>query len=352
MSVKYGKFIPPKIEFKGDITKMKIVTKVKLGFAFASRPMLFKGYLVFHFDKSLAFYNKNTFNLVSKFAFAEEGEEEDEIFSFKEIDEDTLLITNNISARFVRFSEPEPKKLTYEVIQEIKETQYYYLGEKLSNGLVLLGGNDKKYSFYKLEHYEADKRVSKDNLYKKVGEIENVHNVYSDDTPHIIDLNSGYLFSMMNDDNNIKLIQYEGDFKIITSLDGYTLHDAGLISDRFILLKGLTYPKYYTWLFDLEKLKVVKEWETENNDGFVQVISENRFLTGDSDKQRFALQEVKEENGDFILKDIYATNFQGFESFYGNIFLDEKSFITIAEDNYSAEEDYKSPCYVVIFKCE
>ena len=44
------------------------------------------------------------------------------------------------------------------------------------------------------------------NLYKKVGEIENVHNVYSDDTPHIIDLNSGYLFSMMNDDNNIKLI--------------------------------------------------------------------------------------------------------------------------------------------------
>ena len=36
----------------------------------------------------------------------------------------------------------------------------------------------------------------------------------------------------------------------------------------------------------------------------------------------------------------------------GNIFLDEKSFITIAEDKYSEEEDYKSPCYVVIFKCE
>ena len=185
-----------------------------------------------------------------------------------------------------------------------------------------------------------------------MGEIENVHNVYNDDTPHIIDLNSGYLFSMMNDDNNIKLIQYEGDFKIITSLDGYTLHDAGLISDKFILLKGLTYPKFYTWLFDLEKLKIVKEWETPYNDGFVQVISKNRFLTGEGDKQRFALQEVIEENGDYILKDIYVTNYQGFESFYGNIFLDEKSFITIAEDHYSSEEDYKSPCYVVIFKCE
>ena len=109
MSVKYGKFIPPKIEFKGDITKMKVVTKVKLGYAFASRPIIFKGYLVFHFDKSLAFYNQNTFNLISKFAFAEE-DDEDEIFSFKEIDEDTLLITNNTSARFVRFSESEPKK--------------------------------------------------------------------------------------------------------------------------------------------------------------------------------------------------------------------------------------------------
>jgi hypothetical protein len=351
MSIKYGKFIPPKIEFKGDITKMKIVTKVKLGFAFASRPLLFKGYLVFHFDKSLAFYNPNTYTLLSKFVFAGE-EEDDEIFSFKPIDEDTLLITNYYSARLVRFSEPEPKKLSYEVIQEIKETEYYYLGEKLSNDLILLGGNDKKYSFYKLEHYDSDKRVSKDNLYKKIGEIEDVHNVYSDDTAHIIDLNSGYLFSMMNDDSNIKLIQYEGDFKIITSLDGYQLHDAGLISDKLILLKGLNYPKFYTWLFDLEKLKIVKEWETPNNDGFVQVTSENRFLTGEADSQRFALQEVKEENGEYFLKDVYATDYQGFESFYGNIFLDEKSFMTIAEDKYSVEEDYKSPCYIVVFKCE
>ena len=346
--IKYAKYIPPKIEFNGDITKMKIVTKVKLGYAFASRPMFFMGYLVFHFNKALNFYNPNSYNLVYKAEFAE-GEEE--ILSFKKIDEDTLLITNDESARIIRFNEAEPKKITYEVIQEIKETSFYYLGEILSNDLLLLGGLDKKYVFYKLEHYEADKRPNKENLYKKVGEIENVHNVYDDDNPRIVDLNRGYLFSLMNDDKNIKIIQYEGDFKIIKSLDGYTLHDAGLISDKYLVLKGLEYPKYYTWLFDLEQLKVVKTWETPYNDGFVQITSQNRFLTG-SDESRFALQEIKEENGDFILKDIYVTDYQGFVSFFGNIFLDEKTFLTLAEDKYSVEQDYKSPCYIVVFKCE
>jgi len=47
-----------------------------------------------------------------------------------------------------------------------------------------------------------------------------------------------------------------------------------------------------------------------------------------------------------------TTGFQGFERFYGNIFLDEKTFITLAEDKYSAEHDYKSPTYIVVFKCE
>ena len=346
--IKYAKYIPPNIEFKGDITKMKIVTKIKLGYAFTSRPMIFKGYLVIQIDKGLSFYNQNTYKLIYTVNFAE-GEEE--ILGLTKLDDDTLIITNENSAKIVRFFENEPKKITYEVIQEIKDTEYYYLAEILSNGLLLLGGIDKKYVFYQLEHYEANRQANKDNLYKKIGEIENVHNVYDDDAPRIKDLNNGYLFSMMNDDNNIKLIQYEGDFKIITSLDGYTLHDAALISDRYLVLKGLTYPKFYTWLFDLEQLKVVKTWQTPNNDRFVEVISENKFLTGDEDTKRFALQEIKEENGDFILKDIYVTDFQGFEGFYWKIFLDEKSFLTLAEDKYSTEEDYKSPSYIVVFKC-
>ena len=291
------------------------------------------------------FYNSTTYTQVFKEDFTN-----DELFVVKKLDDDTLLINDNEKAKIVRFYENEPKKITYEIIQEIKDTEFYYLGEILSNGLLLLGGLDKKYSFYRLEHHEADKKVNKNNLYKKIGELNNVHNVYDDDVPHIIDLNSGYLFSMMNDDKNIKLIQYEGDFKIIKSWDGYTLHDAGLISDKYIVLKGLTYPEYFTWLLDLEKLEIVKTWKTPNNDSFVQVIAKNKFLTGTDN--RFALQEIKEENGDFVLNDLMTTGFQGFERFYGNIFLDEKTFITLAEDKYSAEHDYKSPTYIVVFKCE
>ena len=343
--IKYAKFIPPEIEFKGNIEKMEILSKVILGYTFAHSPFYFMGYYVFRMDKSVVFYNSTTYTQVFKEDFTN-----DELFVVKKLDDDTLLMNDNENAKIVRFYENEPKKITYEIIQEIKDTEYYYLGEILSNGLLLLGGLDKKYRFYRLEHHEADKKVNKNNLYKKIGELSNVHNVYDDDVPHIIDLNSGYLFSMMNDDKNIKLIQYEGDFKIIKSWDGYTLHDAGLISDKYIVLKGLTYPEYFTWLLDLEKLEIVKTWKTPNNDSFVQVIAKNKFLTGTDN--RFALQEIKEENGDFVLNDLMTTGFQGFERFYGNIFLDEKTFITLAEDKYSAEHDYKSPTYIVVFKCE
>ena len=343
--IKYAKFIQPEIEFKGNIEKMEILSKVILGYTFAHSPFFFMGYYVFRMDISVVFYNSTTYTQVFKEDFTN-----DELFVVKKLDDDTLLINDNEKAKIVRFYENEPKKITYEIIQEFKDTEFYYLGEILSNGLLLLGGLDKKYSFYRLEHHEADKKVNKNNLYKKIGELNNVHNVYDDDVPHIIDLNSGYLFSMMNDDKNIKLIQYEGDFKIIKSWDGYTLHDAGLISDKYIVLKGLTYPEYFTWLLDLEKLEIVKTWKTPNNDSFVQVIAKNKFLTGTDN--RFALQEIKEENGDFVLNDLMTTGFQGFERFYGNIFLDEKTFITLAEDKYSAEHDYKSPTYIVVFKCE
>ena len=121
--IKYAKYIPPNIEFKGDITKMKIVTKIKLGYAFTSRPMIFKGYLVIQIDKGLSFYNQNTYKLIYTVNFAE-GEEE--ILGLTKLDDDTLIITNENSAKIVRFFENEPKKITYEVIQEIKDTEYYY----------------------------------------------------------------------------------------------------------------------------------------------------------------------------------------------------------------------------------
>ena len=338
-TTKYAKFIPPKIEFKGDLTKMQVKNKIDFGDQYLSRLIIFKGYIILNFENGIAFYEKETYTKVFQENFST-----DDISSIKIIDDDTILLTAIDKTRIIRFKEEEPKKITYQIIQEITDTDFYYIGEILSNGLLLLAGGDKKYVFYQLENYVADRRVSEINLFKKIGEIENVHNVYNDDVARVIDLNSGYLFSMMNDDKNIKIIQYEGEFKIIKSIDGYQLHDACLISDKYIVLKGLRLPQYYTWLFDVEKLEVVKEWETPENDGLVYCISENKFFT--SSTLSFGISVIEKKNEDFEMKEIWI-KYEGvkdeydFEKqFISILILNEKSFIGCT---------YKS--FLVVIEC-
>ena len=339
-TTKYAKFIPPKIEFKGDLTKMQVKNEIDFGDQYLSRLIIFKGYIILNFENGIAFYEKETYTKIFQENFST-----DDISSIKIIDDDTILLTAIDKTRIIRFKEEEPKKITYQIIQEITDTDFYYIGEILSNGLLLLAGGDKKYVFYQLENYVADRRVSEINLFKKIGEIENVHNVYNDDVARVIDLNSGYLFSMMNDDKNIKIIQYEGEFKIIKSIDGYQLHDACLISDKYIVLKGLRLPQYYTWLFDVEKLEVVKEWETPENDGLVYCISENKFFT--SSTLSFGISVIEKKNEDFEMKEIYRIKYEGvkdeydFEKqFISILILNEKSFIGCT---------YKS--FLVVIEC-
>ena len=339
-TTKYAKFIPPKIEFKGDLTKMQVKNEIDFGDQYLSRLIIFKGYIILNFENGIAFYEKETYKKIFQENFST-----DDISSIKIIDDDTILLTAIDKTRIIRFKEEEPKKITYQIIQEITDTDFYYIGEILSNGLLLLAGGDKKYVFYQLENYVADRRVSEINLFKKIGEIENVHNVYNDDVARVIDLNSGYLFSMMNDDKNIKIIQYEGEFKIIKSIDGYQLHDACLISDKYIVLKGLRLPQYYTWLFDVEKLEVVKEWETPENDGLVYCISENKFFT--SSTLSFGISVIEKKNEDFEMKEIYRIKYEGvkdeydFEKqFISILILNEKSFIGCT---------YKS--FLVVIEC-
>lgn len=326
-TTKYAKFIPPKIEFKGDLSKMQVKNKIDFGDQYISRLLIFKGYIILNVENGIAFYEKETYTKVFQENFST-----DDISSIKIIDDDTILLAAIDKTRIIRFKEEEPKKITYQIIQEITDTDYYYIGEILSNGLLLLAGGDKKYVFYQLENYVADRRVSEINLFKKIGEIENVHNVYNDDVARVIDLNSGYLLSMMNDDKNIKIIQYEGEFKIIKSIDGYQLHDVCLISDKYVVLKGLRLPQFYTWLFDVEKLEIVKEWETPENDGFVYCISENKFFT--SSTLSFGISVIEKKNDDLEMKDIYRIKYEGvkdeydFEKqFIGILILNEKSFI-------------------------
>ena len=338
-TTKYAKFIPPKIEFKGDLTKMQVKNKIDFGDQYLSRLIIFKGYIILNFENGIAFYEKETYKKIFQENFST-----DDISSIKIIDDDTILLTAIDKTRIIRFKEEEPKKITYQIIQEITDTDFYYIGEILSNGLLLLAGGDKKYVFYQLENYVADRRVSEINLFKKIGEIENVHNVYNDDVARVIDLNSGYLFSMMNDDKNIKIIQYEGEFKIIKSIDGYQLHDACLISDKYIVLKGLRLPQYYTWLFDVEKLEVVKEWETPENDGLVYCISENKFFT--SSTLSFGISVIEKKNEDFEMKEIWI-KYEGVKDEYDF----EKQFISILKKKKKSFIGCTYKSFLVVIEC-
>ena len=130
---KLAKYIPPKIEFKSDLNKLTVVTTIDFNDEFISRPKLFFGYLILNVKKGINFYDK-TYNLIYNKNFVGNNEE-DEILGIKILDEETLIISATDKVSITRFYEKEPKKITCEIIQEISDTQYYYLNEILSNNL-------------------------------------------------------------------------------------------------------------------------------------------------------------------------------------------------------------------------
>ena len=82
----------------------------------------------------------------------------------------------------------------------------------------------------------------------------------------------------------------------------------------------------------VEKLEVVKEWETPENDGLVYCISENKFFT--SSTLSFGISVIEKKNEDFEMKEIYRIKYEGvkdeydFEKqFISILILNEKSFI-------------------------
>lgn len=153
----------------------------------------------------------------------------------------------------------------------------------------------------------------------------------------------------MNDDNNIKVIQYYPPSKvgIIKSQNKIGLHNAGLISDKYLILMGLLYPTYYSWLMDTETLEIVKKWKTPQNDSFNCLLCENKFLY--SSTYRIGCDEFYIENGEFKRKTIYETYFkedksEDFDGSFGvSTFLDETTFIALDFDGklmfFSCEQD-------------
>ena len=350
---KLAVFKPPKIEFKGDITKMKVLQKIPFETSHLDRIVPFKNYLLVNLGNAIAFLEKDTYKII----FKQELEVE-EIIAINIVDEDTLIIVSFDKLRIIRFEENEPKKFTYEIIQEICDTELYYAGFVLSDDLLLAAGEDGKYSFYKLEKYDTDKKLSKNNLYKKIGEVENIHKILIEDLPTIIDLNNGFIISFTHCASDIAVVQYDEGFKLIKKIieKKYEWDTAELISDKYVLFKALGSPDYNTCLFDVQKLELVKSWDTDIRDNFIQAISQNKFFAG-SDK-KFTICELKEDNAEIIIKEIYVTDYQGFDCFAYPFILDEKSFLTCAfEKPQNADSDDSEGMeprnsYLVIFQCE
>ena len=346
-------FNPPKIEFKGDITKMKILHKIPYQTSHLDRMYFFKGYILVNLGNGVAFLDKDTYNIIFKQEFEIEG-----ILGINILDDDTLIIASFDKLRIIRFEEKEPKKFTYEIIQEICDTQLYYAGMILSNGLLLAAGEDEKFSFYKLENYDTDKNLSKNNLYKKIGEVNNVHKVLLEDLPTIIDLNNRLIISYTHCGSDIAVIQYDGEIKLIKKIIDYKYEwdTAELISDKYVLFKALGDPHYNTCLFDVEKLELVKAWDTEIRDNFIQPICQNKFFAGSDN--RFTICELKECNDEINIKEIFVTDYQGFDCFIYPFMLDEKTFLTCAfdkppnEDSYDSEDMEQRNSYLVVFQCE
>ena len=347
----------PKIEFKGDITKMKILHKIPYEAYHLDRILLFKNYFLINQGKGIAFVEKDTYKII----FSQKIEVE-EIQEINIIDEDTFIIVAFDKLRIIRFEEKEPKKFAYEIIQEICETELYYAGMILSNGLLLAAGEDEKFSFYKLEKYDIDKKLSKNNLYKKIGEVENVHKVLMEDLPRIIDLKNGFIISFTNCFSDIAVVQYNKEFTLIKKIIENTLEwdTAELISDKYVLFTGVGNGVCNTCLFDVEKLELVNTWDHDDRIFFLHAIGKNKFFEG-NDKQ-FKLCELKEDNGEFIIKEIFVTDYQGFDVFVYPFILDEKSFLTCAYDKPPNSEDYDDDldinyleqrnAYLVVFQCE
>lgn len=342
---KIAKLIPPQLMFKGNVSKRKLI-KEQVFEGFVSNLNIFRNYILLTVESELRFYKKDlTLTLVFSLEKFVKGSEE--IFSLNLINDETIVIATSDRVRIYNFYEKEPNKITSELIQEITGTELYGVNEKLNNGFLLLGGYDRKYSFYELP--KKNEKVSKDNKYQVSFVLDKVHNVYDDDVPGIVDLNNGRLFSWSNDDKNIKVIQYYPPPKvgIIKSQNKIGLHNAGLISDKYILLMGLIYPTYYSWLMDTESLEIVKRWKTPENDSFNCLLCENKFLY--SSTYRIGCDVFYIENGEFKRKTIYETYFkedksEDFDGCFGvRTFLDETTFITIDFNGklmfFSCEQD-------------
>ena len=84
-----AKFIPPKIVFKGNIQKKKIIKEIHFGDKFISNLTLFKTYILITVASELHFYT-NSLNLIYQHKFVDDNEEE--VLSLTNYNDETLIM--------------------------------------------------------------------------------------------------------------------------------------------------------------------------------------------------------------------------------------------------------------------
>ena len=146
-----AKYIPPKIEFKSDLYNLSLETTLDFNDSILSSFKLFLGYIILNVKNSICFYDK-IFNLTLKYEIFKKEDKDNEILGTQIFEEDNLIISATDKVRVEKFYEKEPKKITHETIQEICDTEFYFLNKFLSNNYLLLSGLHKNYVFYQLEN--------------------------------------------------------------------------------------------------------------------------------------------------------------------------------------------------------
>ena len=317
---KLAQFIPPKVAFKGDFSQRSLIIKKEFSPRYISNLTLFQHNILITIDSELQIYNK-IFKLIFTNKF---GKNKDDILSLNPINEETISIACLYEVYIVNFYQRN-NKITYEIIQNINDSNLYEVNKLLNNGYLILGGSDKKYSFYKKE--KNNEPINANNKYILLNQILIGHYLDYEYYPAVIDLNNGRILSSSSYDNNIKIIEYYPEQRIIKNIDDYMLFNARLISGKYVLLMGLDYPKYYSWLMDTETFEFVKKWETPDDDLIECVLGENLFLYSSSD--RLAIDELTVEDGEFIRKTKHKFNLEKNEKFEAITFLNENKFIAI-----------------------
>ena len=317
---KLAQFIPPKVKFKGNFSQRSLIIKRDFSPRYISNLTLFQNNILITIDSELQIYNK-----ILKLIFSNKfGKNKDDILSLNPINNETISIACLYEVYIVNFYQRN-NTITYEIIQKINDSNLYEVNKSLNNGYLILGGSDKKYSFYTKE--KNNEQINANNKYVMVNQISIGHYLDYEYYPVVIDLNNGRILSNSSYDSNIKIIEYYPKQRIIKSIDDYMLFNASLISGKYVLLMGLDYPKYYSWLMDTETFEFVKKWETPDDDLIECVLGENLFLYSSS--VRLAIDELNIEDGEFIRKTKYQFNLEKNEKFETITFLNRNTFIAI-----------------------